>query len=156
MRVPGAKARRDSSLDSYQHSMRQVIGLIEAILSQRIGCRQVFAWRASRRRSSRETHARTFEQVSDGTLVGTRNLLISDCAIRLRIVRACVGLITRRVDTSSHTQSSFYGEDGLIERATMNPWLVLGSQVSNMGPASCELELHVAPPSAEVENPTSR
>ncbi len=52
--------------------------------------------------------------MKDGTLAGPRNLLISECTIRLRIVRACIGLITRRVGTPSHTQSSFYGEDGFI------------------------------------------
>ena len=56
--------------------------------------------------------------MKDGTLAGPRNLLISECTIRLRIVRACIGLITRRVGTPSHTQSSFYGEDGFIERAS--------------------------------------
>jgi len=37
----------------------------------------------------------------------------------------------------------------------MNPWLVSGSQVSVIGPAICVLDVHVAPPSAEVEDPTS-
>jgi len=37
----------------------------------------------------------------------------------------------------------------------MTPWVVLASQVSDMGPAICVLEVHEAPPSADVENPTS-
>src|SRR5437763_6577956 len=73
---------------------------------------------ASRRRSLHVFHARTLKQLKDGTLRGPRNLVISDCTIRLRIVRARIGLITRRVGISSHTQSSLYGEDGFIERAS--------------------------------------
>src|SRR5258708_11659338 len=41
-------------------------------------------------------------------------LLVSDCTIRKRIVLRGVDLITRRVAAASHTQSTFYGEDGLI------------------------------------------
>ena len=41
-------------------------------------------------------------------------LLVSKRTRCERIVRAGVGLITRRVAALAHTQSTFYGEDGLI------------------------------------------
>src|SRR6266849_10153936 len=45
-------------------------------------------------------------------------LLVSKRTRCERIVRAGGGLITRRVGTPSHTQSSFYSENGFIERTS--------------------------------------
>ena len=36
----------------------------------------------------------------------------------------------------------------------MVPWLVLGSHDRSIGPARCAVELHEAPPSVEVDDPT--
>ena len=62
----------------------------------------------------RETHARTCEQVSDGTPVGTRRLLLGECTVRLGIVPAGAAVIARRVAVPSHAQTTFDGEGGLI------------------------------------------
>src|SRR5215470_9508252 len=53
-------------------------------------------------------------QVRDGTLEGMFLLLVSKRTRCERIVRAGVGLITRRIGAPSHTQSTFYGEGGFI------------------------------------------
>ena len=45
-------------------------------------------------------------------------LLVSKRTRRECIVRAGVGLITRRVGTPSHTQSTFYGEGSFIEHTS--------------------------------------
>ena len=54
-------------------------------------------------------------QVRDNTLEGMFLLLVSKRTRCERIVRAGVGLITRRIGAPSHTQSTFHGEDGFIE-----------------------------------------
>ena len=53
-------------------------------------------------------------QVRDGTLEGMFLLLLGKRTRRERIVRAGVGLITRRIGASTHTQSTAHGEDGFI------------------------------------------
>jgi hypothetical protein len=45
-------------------------------------------------------------------------------------------------------------KDPAVQPATTNPSLVSESHVSVIGPAICVLDVRVAPPSAEVENPT--
>jgi hypothetical protein len=46
--------------------------------------------------------------------MGTLILLVGECTPRECSIRAGVGLITRRVAFSAHTQSTLYCEDGLI------------------------------------------
>src|SRR5258708_28354705 len=53
-------------------------------------------------------------QVRGGSAKDTLVLLGGDCTVRERIVRAGVGLITRRIGVPSHTQSTVHSEDGLI------------------------------------------
>ena len=67
--------------------------------------------------------------------MGTLILLIGECTPRESSVRAGVGLITRRVAFSAHTQSIFYGEDSFIERAACGR---AGVRKRRKGRCACE------------------
>jgi hypothetical protein len=58
--------------------------------------------------------ARAFSQVRSGAAEDSLILLVGECTVRERIVRAGVGVIKRRIAVSAHTQSIFYGEDSFI------------------------------------------
>jgi hypothetical protein len=56
--------------------------------------------------------------------------------------------------TANARKAGLLMKDRAMQPATMNPSLVSESHVSVIGPAICVLDVHVAPPSAEVGNPT--